>query len=97
MGIFPAQDGTGDIFLTGFSANPFRLLRLNRTGALVSTFREPTLHIAQDTPFWLVNVIPVLDGTRDLYIGGTFTTYNDVPVNHIARIHADGSLASLVD
>ena len=83
--------------LTGFSFNVFRLLRLDRTGALVSTFREPTLHIERDTPFWLVNVVPVLDGTKDLYIGGTFTTYDDVPVNHIARIHADGSLASGVD
>ena len=97
MGISPAQDGTGDIFLTGFSFNVFRLLRLDRTGAPVSTFRKPTLHIERDTPFWLVNIVPVLDGTRDLYIGGTFTTYNDVTVNHIARIHADGSLASVVD
>jgi len=39
----------------------------------------------------------VLDATRDLYIGGGFTTYNGVPVNHIARIHADGSLASVVN
>jgi hypothetical protein len=101
MGIFPAQDGTGDIFITGFGlvdgSNVFRLLRLDRTGAPVSAFREPTLHIEPDTAFWLVNVVPVLDGTRDVYIGGTFSTYNGVPVNHIARIHADGSLASVVN
>jgi hypothetical protein len=95
LGIFPAQDGTGDIFVSGFSSGNFRLLRLDRSGALVSTFREPTLQIEPDTPYWLVNVVPVLDGTRDLYIGGTFTTYNGMPVNHIARIHADGSLASI--
>jgi hypothetical protein len=101
MGIFPAQDGTGDIFITGFSSvdglSVFRLLRLDRSGVLVPTFHEPTLHIEPDTPFWLVSVVPVLDGTRDLYVGGTFTTYNGVPVNHIARVHADGSLASVVN
>jgi beta-propeller uncharacterized protein DUF5122 len=101
MGMSPAQDGTGDILVSGFSVveglSTFRLLRVDRTGALVANFREPALHIEQDTPYWLVNVVPVLDGTRDLYIGGTFTTYNDVPVNHIARIHADGSLASVVN
>lgn len=100
MGIWPAQDGTGDIFVSGFSTidgTVFRLMRLDRGGALVSTFREPTLHIEPNTPFWLLSIVPALDGTRDLYIGGTFTTYNGVPVNHIARIHADGSLASVVN
>lgn len=94
--ISPAQDGTGDVFLSGFSSINgsivFRLLRLDRTGALVSTFHEPTL---ENT--YILSIIPVLDGTRDLYIGGVFTTYNGVPVNHIARIHADGSLASVVN
>ena len=100
MGIWPAQDGTGDIFVSGFSTvdgTVFRLVRLDRSGALVSTFREPSLHIERDTPFWLLSIVPVLDGTRDLYIGGTFTTYNGVSVNHIARVHADGSLASVVN
>jgi hypothetical protein len=100
MGIWPAQDGTGDIFVSGFSTidgSVFRLMRLDRSGALVSTFREPILHIEPNTPFWLLSMVPALDGTRDLYIGGTFTRYNGVPVNHIARIHADGSLASVVN
>jgi len=42
----------------------------------------------------VLTIVPLPDGTRDLYIGGAFTTYNGVAVNHLARVHADGSLAS---
>jgi hypothetical protein len=102
--ICPAQDGTGDVFLSGFSFTTtptgtgivFRLVRLDRTGALVSTFHEPTLGAEPPNSAYILSIIPALDGTRDLYIGGVFTTYNGAPVNHIARIHADGSLASVV-
>jgi len=100
--ICPAQDGTGDVFLSGFAVTGgsgilFRLVRLDRTGALVSTFHEPTLGAEPPNDAYVLSIDPVLDGTRDLYIGGVFTTYNGVPVNHIARIHADGSLASVVN
>ena len=99
--ICPAQDGTGDLLFSGFTVVApnvvFRLLRLDRTGALVSTFHEPTLSAQAPNDGWVLTVVPVLDGTGDLYIGGVFTTYNGVPVNHIARIHADGSLASVVN
>src|SRR5262249_5810320 len=96
--ICPAQDGTGDVLLNGFfSPDIFRLLRLNRNGALVSTFHEPSLAAEASFDPWVFTIVPVLDGTRDFYIGGGFTTYNGVPVNHIARIHADGSLASVAN
>jgi hypothetical protein len=84
----PVQDGSGDVLVSGFSGGPIRLLRLSRSGAVVSSFREAILDNV------ILTMVPVLDGTNDLYIGGSFTTYNGVPVNHIARIHADGSLAS---
>jgi hypothetical protein len=92
--IAPAQDGTGDVFISGNGTDgskpPFRLLRFNRNGALAPTFHEPTtLGVAY-------TIVPVLDGTGDVYIGGDFTTYNGAAVNHFARIHADGSLASVV-
>jgi hypothetical protein len=102
--ICPAQDATGDVFFSGFGFTTtstgtgivFRLLRLDRTGAVVPTFHEPTLGAEAPNDGWVLTIVPVLDGTKDLYIGGVFTTYNGVPVNHIARIHADGSLASVV-
>lgn len=92
--IAPAQDGTGDVFISGFgidgSNRPPRLLRLHRNGALAPTFLEPTMGGVVFT------IAPVLDGTGDVYIGGEFTTYNGAAVNNFARIHADGSLASVV-
>jgi len=44
----------------------------------------------------VLTIVPLPDGTRDLYIGGAFTMYNGVAVNHIARVHADGSLGSIL-
>jgi hypothetical protein len=91
--IAPVQDGTGDVNVSGFAfqENRARLLRLNRTGAVVPTFREPNLDAE------IYSIVPVQDGTGDFYIAGTLTRYNGVAVNHIARIHADGSLASVVN
>jgi hypothetical protein len=88
--IAPVQDGTGDLYASGLADNRIRLLRFNRNGAVVSTFHEPALDGEVFT------IAPLPDGTRDLYIGGAFTTYNGMAVNHIARIHADGSLASML-
>ena len=34
--------------------------------------------------------------TGDVYIGGEFTMYDGVVVNHFARIHGDGELASVI-
>ena len=88
--IAPVQDGTGDLYASGLADNRIRLLRFNRNGAVVSTFREPNLDAE------VLTIVPLPDGTRDLYIGGAFTMYNGVAVNHIARVHADGSLASIL-
>jgi hypothetical protein len=90
LSVAPVQDGTGDLYASGFADNRIRLLRFDRNGAVVSTFQEPSLDAE------ILTIVPLVDGTRDLYIGGAFTMYNGVPVNHIARIHADGSLASLL-
>jgi uncharacterized delta-60 repeat protein len=99
--IAPAQDGTGDVFVSGYTPGPnlvssARLLRFNRNGALVPTFQEPRLTSDSQNPV-VFHIVPILDGTRDLYIGGLFERYNGVPVNFFTRIHADGSLASVVE
>jgi hypothetical protein len=86
--IAPVQDGTADLYVSGLADNRIRLLRFNRNGSVVTTFQEPNLNAE------VLAIVPLLDGTKDLYIGGAFTMYNGVAVNHIARIHADGSLAS---
>jgi hypothetical protein len=88
--IAPVQDGTGDLYASGLADNRIRLLRFNRNGAVVATFQEPVLDAE------VLTIVPLPDGTRDLYIGGAFTTYNGVSVNRIARLHADGTLASIL-
>lgn len=89
--IAPVPDGTGDLYASGFADNRIRLLRFNRNGALVATFQEPRLDAE------VLTIAPVPDGTRDFYIGGAFTTYNGLAVNHVARVHADGSLATVLN
>jgi hypothetical protein len=85
-----AQDGSGDVLVAALS--PEALFRYDRSGALVSapSFITPTLDGL------VTRIVPLQDGTGDFYIGGFFTTYNSLAVNHFARIHADGSLASVV-
>ena len=85
-----AQDGSGDVLISALF--PETLFRYNRSGALVSApnFITPTLDAI------VTSIVPLQDGTGDFYLGGYFTSYNGVSVNHFARIHADGSLASVV-
>jgi hypothetical protein len=88
--IAPVQDGSGDLYVSGLQDNRIRLLRFDRNGAVVATFHEPNVNGQ------ILTIVPLPDGTKDLYIGGAFTMYNGVAVNHIARIHADGSLAGIL-
>lgn len=83
------QDGSGDVLLSAEG----RLVRYNPSGELVTapTFIPPTMEGGG-----VFTIVPVPDGTGDVYIGGNFTTYNGAAVNNFARIHADGSLASVV-
>jgi hypothetical protein len=93
-----AQDGSGDVLLA--ASFPPTVLRFDRNGASVNppSFITPTLEtvVSGFTPI-VVTIVPLQDGTGDFYIGGYFTSYNGVAVNHFARIHADGSLASVVN
>lgn len=38
------------------------------------------------------SIVPAIDGSGDLYVGGSFVEYNGVPVSFIARLNRDGSL-----
>jgi uncharacterized delta-60 repeat protein len=79
-----AGDATGDIFVSGFSQ--FR--RLRPDGSPAPTFQEPTINDQVST------VLPVGDGSTDIYAGGSFTAYAGNGVNHLARVHSNGTLAS---
>lgn len=88
LALAPVGDGTGDVLVFGFGEGGARLCRLNRHAAMVPTFHEPIIDRE------VFAIVPALDGTGDIYLGGEFTTYNGQVVNRIARIHADGTLAS---
>jgi uncharacterized delta-60 repeat protein len=79
-----AGDTTGDIYVSGFAQ--FR--RLRPDGSPTPTFQEPTINDQVST------VVPVGDGSTDVYAGGFFTAYAGNGVNHLARVHSDGTLAS---
>ena len=79
-----AGDSTGDIYVSEFSG--FR--RLRPDGSPAPTFQAPTINDQVTT------VVPVGDGSTDVYAGGFFTAYAGNGVNHLARVHSDGTLTS---
>jgi hypothetical protein len=87
--ISSAGDGSGDVYVAGDTNTmpSHRLLRLNRHGARVPNFHEPS-----GLDSWITTIVPARDGSGDYYAGGLFKIYNEMEVNYIARIDADGSL-----
>ena len=89
--IGPAGDTTGDIYVSGLhfsSSTPYVLRRLRPSGSPAQVFQQPTLNERVNT------VIPIGDGSGDIYAGGYFTAYAGTGVNHFARVRNDGTLAS---
>ena len=41
----------------------------------------------------VTGIVPVNDGTGDVFVAGVFTTYTDVVSNRLIRRHEDGTLA----
>jgi uncharacterized delta-60 repeat protein len=89
--IGPAGDTTGDIYVSGLTtltSPPYVLRRLRPDGSPVPSFQEPSIN--QNVSI----VVPVSDGSADVYAGGFFTAYAGAGVNHFARVRSDGTLAS---
>ena len=90
--IAPADDGTGDVYVGGFfsqydSVQSRRLVRLNSDGTRDAGF-------AVGSGFQVVSVYaitPTTDGSGDVYVGGTFTSYQGVTNNGIIRLNSDGT------
>jgi uncharacterized delta-60 repeat protein len=89
--IGPAGDTTGDIYVAGsttLTIPPYVLRRLRPDGSAAPDFQQPTLNERVNT------VIPIGDGSGDVYAGGYFTGYAGAGANHFARVRSDGTLAS---
>jgi uncharacterized delta-60 repeat protein len=82
--IASAGDATGDIYVSGFSE--FR--RLRPDGSPAPSFQEPAINDQ------VLTVVPVGDGSTDVYAGGNFTAFAGNGVNHFARIRSDGTLSA---
>ena len=90
--IAPAGDGSGALYVGGafstYNGRPANnLVRLNADGTVDSTF--VTGAGFNSTVF---TVVPVGDGSGDVYVGGAFTLYKGIQVMRIVRLNSDGSV-----
>lgn len=78
-----AVDGSRD-WLVGLGGT---LLRFKPDGTIDSTFKAGSIAGGG------INVItPAADNSGDLYVGGAFSSYANVEVGNLVRIHPDGTL-----
>jgi Domain of unknown function (DUF5122) beta-propeller len=90
--LVPADDGSGDLYVggafttyNGTVAND--LVRLNSNGVIDLSFA--TGGGFNNTVF---HVVPVGDGSGDIYVGGAFTSYNGLEANQVVRLNQNGTL-----
>ena len=94
--IAPASDGTGDLYVGGefTSYNRLvsnRIIRLNSDGTVDETvvggFKSGT-----GFDSCVYTIMPASNGTGDIYVGGSFATYNGAGSNRIIRLNSDGTV-----
>lgn len=90
--IAPAGDGSGALYVGGaFTTYNGRqansLVRLNGDGTVDPAFVTGT---GFDNPVF--TIVPVGDGTGDIYVGGAFTLYKGIQAMRIVRLTSDGSV-----
>jgi uncharacterized delta-60 repeat protein len=100
--IAPALDSSDDVYVGGdftiyknLEAN--HIARLNNDGSLDTGFVTGTgfnnsLPLPSVCCERVKTVAPATDGSGDIYVGGTFTSYNGTAIGRIARLNIDGSL-----
>jgi len=91
--VAPAIDGNGDVYIggrfTSYNGSAVGYIaRLNLDGTLDTVFDTGTGFSSE------VNIIvPAIDGSGDIYVGGSFTSYNGTAVGSgLIRLNDDGSL-----
>ncbi|MDH5178963.1 MAG: hypothetical protein OEZ39_02640 [Gammaproteobacteria bacterium] len=87
-----AEGGSGDIYVggnftsyNGTTVN--RLVRLNSDGSIDTTF-----DVGSGFDLTVNSIAIANDGTGDIYVGGSFTSYQGTTINRIARLNSDGSI-----
>jgi len=89
-----ADDGSGDLYVggafTNYNGNAVNdLVRLNSNGVKDLSFTTGSGF--NNTVF---HVVPVGDGSGDLYVGGAFTSYNTLQANEMIRLNQNGTMDS---
>lgn len=90
--IAPAGDGTGALYVGGafstYNGTPAnRIVRLNADGTIDQNF---VVASGFDNP--VLTIVPVGDGSGDLYVGGAFTLYKGIDAMRIVRLTSAGSV-----
>jgi hypothetical protein len=101
--ILLAIDGSNDVYAGGFF-NGYRydlntgtgfdfddLLRINGDGTADLAFATGT-NFHYPTGQVVYALVPVRDGSGDVYVGGSFTTFGATPVQHLARMSPSGAI-----
>ncbi len=94
--IVPATDGSGNIYVAGgFSSfngtNDSDIVRLHNDGSVDSNFNVGT---GFDFSSFVTTMAEATDGSGDIYVGGSFTSYNGTNSHGIIRLNNDGSIDS---
>lgn len=94
LAIAPTTDGSGDIYVGG-AFNSYRgtvvnrLVRLNNDGNIDYNFDTLTnggLNV------WVHDIVPLNDGSGDIYVGGSFFMVNGEIANGLVRLNDDASI-----
>ena len=88
--IVPAVDYSGDIYVGGVfttykGAGSNKIVRLNVYGSA-----DPAFVVGTGFDFPVEAIAPAGDSSGDIYVGGTFTTYNTFVTDRIVRLRIDG-------
>jgi hypothetical protein len=87
-----ADDGSGDLYVGGvfnhYNGNVANnLIRLNSNGV-----RDLSFATGAGFNNTVFHVVPVADGSGDLYVGGAFTSYNGLQANEVVRLNQNGTM-----
>ena len=90
--IAPATDGSGDVYVGGnfYTVNDVshsRLVRMNSDGTVDNGF-----NIGTGIDMIVRIIVPAIDGSGDIYVGGLFTSINGVTYNRLVRMNSDGTI-----
>jgi hypothetical protein len=101
--IAPTLDGSGDIYVgggftsyNGIASN--HILRLNSNGTVDEEFDEGTgfshgnIGVIHGYYSQVSSIFPALDGSGNIYAGGSFNSYQDTTVLNIISLTPDGSI-----